>query len=210
MSKGGGKEADGAAGGAAGGVADGATGRKGGGKGKGGKGGDGIVEDPDVVFKELRSQCFLLLRSRQQELMRQQARAPPFHVWQVYSFPCMAGVLLSMYGRCAPSAPSPFPFMAGVLPLLRALSLLWQVCSLCSEPLLTPTRIQSCRHVLCTKCVDVTVSYFRECPTCAATLEGSDVINDTTHGRLLSLRYATLKMEPLALTQVCLPPPQAL
>ena len=101
------------------------------------------------------------------------------------------------WGTCAPSAATRFLFWARVLPQQPHVSFFGQVCSLCSEPLVSPTRMQSCRHVLCTKCVDVTVSYFRECPTCSSTLtaEGGTV-SDITHARLLALRYSTLKSEP--------------
>ena len=40
-------------------------------------------------------------------------------------------------------------------------------CSRCASPLVQPTRLLACRHVMCAKCVEETVRYFRECPICS-------------------------------------------
>ena len=40
-------------------------------------------------------------------------------------------------------------------------------CSVCYAPVIKPSRIPACRHVLCGLCAEKTIQYFRECPICS-------------------------------------------
>ena len=51
--------------------------------------------------------------------------------------------------------------------LRRQRELAQTLCSLCDSPLLRPTRLVACRHVLCALCVERSILYHRVCPVCA-------------------------------------------
>ena len=68
-------------------------------------------------------------------------------------------------------------------------------CSCCYELLQAPTRMQRCRHVLCSLCVENSVLYFRECPVCAAEMAHEPLI-DIQHDDVMQMRLGTLRTVP--------------
>ena len=79
--------------------------------------------------------------------------------------------------------------------LRRQKELMQTLCSLCSSLLLQPTRLASCRHVLCALCVERSVLYHRECPVCSAPIDASPK-TDFAHDAVMQTRMWTMKDHP--------------
>jgi hypothetical protein len=82
--------------------------------------------------------------------------------------------------------------------LRRQRELAQTLCSLCKSPLLRPTRLVACRHVLCALCVERSILYHRVCPVCA-TPNGAPEC-DSEHDKAMCVRMETLRDEPLMVT----------
>jgi len=66
-------------------------------------------------------------------------------------------------------------------------------CHLCRMPLVSPTRLPRCRHVLCEACTFTSMRYFAECPCCQKRIDretdGSGLPIDTSHSQLMKMRF---------------------